>query len=185
VTVTAVDRAALAQDMSPPWAEFAKQYPDVEVIVDAVQATKACAREQRRDTACRTCSTRCCAPPTPCAGSEAGAVLVLAIDVVVVFCSIVWRYFLHEPPGWAEKMARALLLLVFLGAAHTAAARCDAQVHRVIGSFPDTRQTCIGIPSKSRRPMRFERPPGGDVQPRRGSQHRRSLDVRGLRRSTL
>ncbi len=48
---------------------------------------------------------------------EAGAALVLAIDVAVVFCSVVWRYFLHEPLDWAEEVARALLmLLVFLGA---------------------------------------------------------------------
>jgi TRAP-type C4-dicarboxylate transport system permease small subunit len=48
---------------------------------------------------------------------EASAALVLAIDVAVVFCSVVWRYFLHEPLDWAEEVARALLmLLVFLGA---------------------------------------------------------------------
>ncbi len=50
-------------------------------------------------------------------GIEATAALVLAVDVLVVFCSVVWRYFLHDPVDWAEEVARALLmLLVFLGA---------------------------------------------------------------------
>ena len=48
---------------------------------------------------------------------EVSAALTLAVDVVVVSCSVVWRYFLHEPLDWAEEVARALLmLLVFLGA---------------------------------------------------------------------
>jgi tripartite ATP-independent transporter DctM subunit len=43
---------------------------------------------------------------------------VLALDVVVVFVSVVFRYFLHDPVDWAEEIARALMLvLVFLGAA--------------------------------------------------------------------
>jgi tripartite ATP-independent transporter DctM subunit len=46
------------------------------------------------------------------------AALVLGIDVLVVFCSVIWRYFLHEPFDWAEEIARALMgALVFLGAA--------------------------------------------------------------------
>ena len=43
---------------------------------------------------------------------------VLAVDVLVVFTSVVFRYFLHDPVDWAEEIARALMLiLVFLGAA--------------------------------------------------------------------
>ena len=42
---------------------------------------------------------------------EAVAALVLAIDVLVVFCSVVWRYFLHDPFDWAEEVASGLLLL--------------------------------------------------------------------------
>ena len=46
------------------------------------------------------------------------AAVVLAIDVLVVFCSVIWRYFLHQPFDWAEEIARALMgALVFLGAA--------------------------------------------------------------------
>jgi len=46
------------------------------------------------------------------------AAAVLAIDVLVVFCSAIWRYFLHQPFDWAEEIARALMgALVFLGAA--------------------------------------------------------------------
>ncbi|HEX4329892.1 MAG TPA: TRAP transporter large permease subunit [Burkholderiales bacterium] len=44
--------------------------------------------------------------------------LVLAVDVLVVFTSVIFRYFLHDPVDWAEEIARALMVTqVFLGAA--------------------------------------------------------------------
>lgn len=46
--------------------------------------------------------------------SWAGA-LVLFINVLVVFASVIWRYALHSPIHWAEEVARALMIaLVFL-----------------------------------------------------------------------
>ncbi|QBK03552.1 C4-dicarboxylate ABC transporter permease [Hylemonella gracilis] len=43
---------------------------------------------------------------------------VLATNVVMVFLSVVYRYFLHDPVDWAEEVARALMIvLVFFGAA--------------------------------------------------------------------
>ena len=43
---------------------------------------------------------------------------VLAADVLMVFLSVVYRYFLHDPVEWAEEGARALMIvLVFFGAA--------------------------------------------------------------------
>lgn len=43
---------------------------------------------------------------------------VLAADVLMVFVSVVYRYFLHDPVDWAEEVARALMIvLVFFGAA--------------------------------------------------------------------
>jgi tripartite ATP-independent transporter DctM subunit len=43
---------------------------------------------------------------------------VLAIDVLVVFVSVIFRYFLHSPFDWAEEVARALMVIqVFFGAA--------------------------------------------------------------------
>ena len=42
----------------------------------------------------------------------------LAIDVGVVFVSVIWRYFLRDPFEWSEEIARALMvMLVFFGAA--------------------------------------------------------------------
>lgn len=50
--------------------------------------------------------------------TEYAAGIVLAVDVAVVFVSVVFRYFLHEPFDWAEEIARALMIvLVFFGAA--------------------------------------------------------------------
>jgi tripartite ATP-independent transporter DctM subunit len=63
---------------------------------------------------------------------EYAAALILAADVLVVFCSVVWRYFLHDPLYWAEEIARALMAMqVFLGAA-TALGRAQ---HVGIDSF--------------------------------------------------
>ena len=43
---------------------------------------------------------------------------VLAVDVVMVFLSVVYRYALHDPVDWAEEIARALMIvMVFFGAA--------------------------------------------------------------------
>jgi len=43
---------------------------------------------------------------------------VLAIDVMMVFLSVVYRYVLHDPVDWAEEIARALMIvIVFFGAA--------------------------------------------------------------------
>lgn len=53
-----------------------------------------------------------------CTWIERLCALVLAIDVGVVFISVVMRYFVHHPVDWAEEVARGLMvLLVFLGGA--------------------------------------------------------------------
>lgn len=49
--------------------------------------------------------------------SWAGA-LVLLVNVLVVFASVIWRYALHSPIEWAEEVARAMMIaLVFFGVA--------------------------------------------------------------------
>jgi tripartite ATP-independent transporter DctM subunit len=51
-------------------------------------------------------------------GTEYFSGTVLAIDVLVVFASVVYRYFLNDPWDWAEEVARALMVIqVFFGAA--------------------------------------------------------------------
>ncbi len=60
------------------------------------------------------------------------AAFVLAVDVLMVFASVIWRYFLHDPLSWAEEIARALMVTqVFMGAA-TAVGRAQ---HVGIDSF--------------------------------------------------
>jgi len=50
--------------------------------------------------------------------------VILAVDVVVVFGSVVFRYFLRSPINWAEEVASALMgMLVFLGAGNSAGPR--------------------------------------------------------------
>jgi tripartite ATP-independent transporter DctM subunit len=50
--------------------------------------------------------------------TEVLSAIVLAVDVLVVFVSVIFRYLLHDPVDWAEEIARALMIvLVFFGAA--------------------------------------------------------------------
>ena len=69
--------------------------------------------------------------------TEVFAALVLATDVVVVLCSVVWRYFLHDPVDWAEEIARALMgMQVFLGAATTLARAQHVGIDSFRNLFP-------------------------------------------------
>jgi tripartite ATP-independent transporter DctM subunit len=69
--------------------------------------------------------------------TEIFAALVLAADVLVVLCSVVWRYVLHDPVDWAEEIARALMgLQVFLGAATTLARAQHVGIDSFRNLFP-------------------------------------------------
>jgi tripartite ATP-independent transporter DctM subunit len=69
--------------------------------------------------------------------TEVIAAVVLAVDVLVVLCSVVWRYFLHDPVDWAEEIARALMgLQVFLGAATTLARAQHVGIDSFRNLFP-------------------------------------------------
>jgi tripartite ATP-independent transporter DctM subunit len=66
------------------------------------------------------------------------AALILAIDVGVVFLSVVCRYFLHHPLDWAEEIASALMVaLVLLGAATVLARRGHASIETLRALFPE------------------------------------------------
>ncbi len=70
-------------------------------------------------------------------GIEYLAALVLAADVGVVFLSVIFRYFLHQPFDWAEEVARSLMVcLVFLGAASVLARRGHSSLEVLRGLFP-------------------------------------------------
>src|SRR5581483_40485 len=49
---------------------------------------------------------------------EIGTAVLLAVDLVVVFAGVIFRYFLHNPIQEAEEVARMLLVgITFLGGA--------------------------------------------------------------------
>jgi TRAP-type C4-dicarboxylate transport system permease small subunit len=69
---------------------------------------------------------------------------VLAIDVVVVFISVVFRYFLHDPFDWAEEVARALMVIqVFFGAATVLARSQHVGVDLFRGMLPASWQPAL------------------------------------------
>jgi tripartite ATP-independent transporter DctM subunit len=71
------------------------------------------------------------------AACEHFAALVLAVDVAVVFTSVIWRYFLHDPLLWSEEIARALMVTqVFLGAATVLGRAQHVGIDSVRGLFP-------------------------------------------------
>jgi tripartite ATP-independent transporter DctM subunit len=62
---------------------------------------------------------------------------VLAVDVGVVFVSVILRYFLHSPVDWAEEAARGLMVtLVFLGGATVLARRQHVGIEVFRGLLP-------------------------------------------------
>lgn len=70
--------------------------------------------------------------------TELLAAVILAIDVAVVFLSVVYRYFLHHPLDWAEEVARALMVaLVFLGAAGVVGRRGHPAIETLRGLCPE------------------------------------------------
>ena len=70
-------------------------------------------------------------------GIEYFAGVILAIDVVVVFLSVIMRYFLHEPFDWAEEVAGILMvMLIFLGAASVVGRQKHVGIDVFLGLFP-------------------------------------------------
>lgn len=40
----------------------------------------------------------------------------VAVQVIIVFCGVIWRYFLHSPITWVDEVAALLLVVIaFLG----------------------------------------------------------------------
>lgn len=62
---------------------------------------------------------------------------VLAADVLIVFVSVIWRYFLDSPINWTEEIASALMVaLTFLGAATVLARSRHSSLEIVRSLFP-------------------------------------------------
>jgi tripartite ATP-independent transporter DctM subunit len=63
--------------------------------------------------------------------------IVLAVDVIIVFVSVICRYFLQQPLDWAEEVARALMVTqVFLGAAGIVGRGGHAGIDAARGLYP-------------------------------------------------
>src|SRR5436309_4641441 len=70
-------------------------------------------------------------------GIEYLAGVILAVDVAVVFLSVIMRYFLHEPFDWAEEVAGILMvMLIFLGAASVVGRQKHVGIDVFLGLFP-------------------------------------------------
>ena len=70
--------------------------------------------------------------------------LTLAANVLVVFLSVIYRYFLHDPLDWAEEVARALMVvLVFFGAATVLGRGRHAGIDVFREMFPPAWRICM------------------------------------------
>lgn len=77
-------------------------------------------------------------------GIEVASGVVLAVDVLIVFISVVYRYLLHDPVEWAEEIARALMIvLVFFGAASVLARSQHVGVDLFRRMLPDAWQPAM------------------------------------------
>lgn len=74
---------------------------------------------------------------------------VLLINVLVVFSSVVWRYWLHSPLEWAEEIAGVLMgVLIFLGAATVLGRKQHVGITALRRMFPRAWQSAMnGISS--------------------------------------
>lgn len=62
---------------------------------------------------------------------------LLALDVAIVFASVVARYFFHEPFDWAEEVASGLMsTMIFLGAASAIGRSNHIGIDIVVALFP-------------------------------------------------
>ena len=62
---------------------------------------------------------------------------LLALDVAIVFASVVARYFFHEPFDWAEEVANGLMsTMIFLGAASAIGRSNHIGIDIVVALFP-------------------------------------------------
>ncbi|NGN41527.1 TRAP transporter large permease subunit [Mesorhizobium sp. CGMCC 1.15528] len=62
---------------------------------------------------------------------------ILAIDVAIVFASVVARYFFHEPFDWAEEVASGLMsTMIFLGAASAIGRSNHIGIDIIVALFP-------------------------------------------------
>jgi tripartite ATP-independent transporter DctM subunit len=75
---------------------------------------------------------------------DGATALALAVDVLVVFVSVIFRYFLHNPLEWSEEVARALMvMLVFFGAAGAMGRSQHVGIDSMRGIFPKTWQPFV------------------------------------------
>jgi tripartite ATP-independent transporter DctM subunit len=70
--------------------------------------------------------------------------ITLAANVGLVFLSVIWRYFLHDPFEWSEEIARALMVtLVFFGAAAALGRSRHVGIDSMRGMLPVTWQPYV------------------------------------------
>src|SRR6202790_5310298 len=70
--------------------------------------------------------------------------LILALDVLVVFVAVIYRYFLHDPVDWAEEIPRALMVMqVFFGAATVLGRERHVGIDSIRGLLPAAWQPAL------------------------------------------
>lgn len=62
--------------------------------------------------------------------------ICIAAQIIIIFCGVVWRYFLNSPLIWVDELAALLLVIIaFLGSYVALAERKLARIELFIGMF--------------------------------------------------
>ncbi len=73
----------------------------------------------------------------------------IAAQIIIIFCGVIWRYFLNAPLSWVDELAALLLVLItFLGCYVALAKGKLARIELLIGSFKGKTKKAMYVASE-------------------------------------
>jgi TRAP-type C4-dicarboxylate transport system permease small subunit len=75
--------------------------------------------------------------------------IAVAAQIVIIFCGVFWRYFLHSPLTWADEFATLLLVIIaFLGCYLALSENKLARIELLISKFKGNFHTAAYVVSE-------------------------------------
>jgi TRAP-type C4-dicarboxylate transport system permease small subunit len=85
----------------------------------------------------------CAAVAKVCAG------IAVAVQIVIIFCGVLWRYFLRSPLTWTDEIATLLLVIIaFLGCYLALSQNRLARIELIISRFKGGAHTAAYVVSE-------------------------------------